>query len=272
MKIATPLQKSWYVILSLACASLMGISSCDSQQNEVVIDSNSLNSNTKQTASEELGNTELIKQYFENGTTLKATVTMQGDRKQGPEVLYYKNGQKQTEGSYLAGKKEGVFTTYTETGVRYRSVTYADGIMDGWDSVFYESGTPKYAIPFRNGQVIPGTKEWNAQQEEIAQPSIIIQEINELKTEGRFTITAQFAGAVVSPKYFIGILGNGTPEKPEHAFQAMDSIEDGVVLGKYDIIADDGFTFVGKIVIKGIAHTERSVPFVRYQVFPITVR
>ena len=55
-------------------------------------------------------------------------------------IIYYDNGQKQIEGSYLYNKKNGLFMMYYKNGVKSFRGEYLDGSGVGFWSYFDKNG------------------------------------------------------------------------------------------------------------------------------------
>ena len=58
----------------------------------------------------------------------------------GKNLCAYDNGQKESEGSQIDGKKDGKWTTWHENGQIKRETTYIDGKKTGKQTTWYENG------------------------------------------------------------------------------------------------------------------------------------
>ena len=73
---------------------------------------------------------------------------------------YYENGQKEKEGTYKDGEKDGLWTYWNENGQKKSEVTYKDGEFDGLSMDWYENGQKSYETTWKDGKVI-SHKRWN---------------------------------------------------------------------------------------------------------------
>ena len=80
-------------------------------------------------------------------------------------VFFHKNGQKNSEGKYKNSKKDGVWTSWDENGIKYFETTYVNGLKTKTSSFsgnevniknYYEDGQEKF-----RGKWIDGKKEGN---------------------------------------------------------------------------------------------------------------
>ena len=73
---------------------------------------------------------------------------------------YYENGQKEKEGTYKDGKKDGLWTYWNENGQKKSEVTYKNGELDGLWISWFENGQKKTEGTWKDGNFI-SVKGWN---------------------------------------------------------------------------------------------------------------
>lgn len=73
-------------------------------------------------------------------------------------VKYYDNGKKMTEGSYLDGKKHGVWKTWNEEGKLTAKARYKYGEKSGKWMIVDENDKNVFHISFENNQVKEASK------------------------------------------------------------------------------------------------------------------
>ena len=76
-------------------------------------------------------------------------------------VFFHKNGQKKSEGKYKNDKRDGVWTSWDENGIKYSDTTYSNGLKTKTSSFagnevtvmnFYENGEFKFRGKWINGK------------------------------------------------------------------------------------------------------------------------
>ena len=105
-------------------------------------------------------NTEVIKEYYENGNIKKST-SYRFNQKNGVEKIYYKSGNIEEETTYKNSKKNGIKKIYDFGGKVELQVTYLDDKKNGTSIEFYETGNKRYEIPFINDNVNGVIKEFD---------------------------------------------------------------------------------------------------------------
>ena len=80
---------------------------------------------------------------------------MQCNKENGPFLSYWDNEEKQLEGYYINGEKDGVWKTYYECGNIMQIQSFKNGVP-GTEKIYYESGQYK-VISNNNGEY----KKWN---------------------------------------------------------------------------------------------------------------
>lgn len=79
--------------------------------------------------------------YGGNGSgTIHSEESFVEGRREGPWMVWYKNGQKRSETTYLEGKKEGVCRVWYKSGKKMAEFPYHQGKMHGIYRRWFESG------------------------------------------------------------------------------------------------------------------------------------
>ena len=86
---------------------------------------------------------------------------MVNGKKHGYWVTYYANGNKRSEGRYIAGKKEGLWIQYHKSGNKATEATFRDGKHEGSYIGYHENGNivMKGSYPKHVGKSYDGKKE-----------------------------------------------------------------------------------------------------------------
>lgn len=73
---------------------------------------------------------------------------------------YHENGKVKEIGYFMEDKKEGVWESYNESGLKISEATYTNGLKEGNWSVWNESGVLLYHMVYENGKRILAT-QWD---------------------------------------------------------------------------------------------------------------
>jgi len=72
----------------------------------------------------------------------------------GPYVEYYGNGQKELEGHYKNGKREGLWTTWWENGRKANESHYKNGELVGSRTSWFETGKKWVEVYWKDGKLL----------------------------------------------------------------------------------------------------------------------
>lgn len=97
---------------------------------------------------------------FESGNT-KAEFNIIKGQPEGYAVFYYENGSKMEAGSYLAGKRNGMWESWNISGVKVSEATYALGVKDGLWQVWDDNGNKRMEMHYINGEKTGTWKMWD---------------------------------------------------------------------------------------------------------------
>jgi len=64
---------------------------------------------------------------LENGVTIILTVNFKNDIVINKWIWYYPNGEKKEEGSFINGKREGIWKIYKENGTLKSNIFFKEG-------------------------------------------------------------------------------------------------------------------------------------------------
>jgi len=78
-------------------------------------------------------------------------------KKDGLWTVWYENGQKKEEGTYKDGESDGLVTSWYENGQKkyegnYKQDALGNGIPDGLVTSWYENGQKKYEAKYKDGK------------------------------------------------------------------------------------------------------------------------
>jgi len=77
----------------------------------------------------------------------ETSVAVQAD---GPHVEHYDNGQVKVEGQYRKGERDGLWTAYYPSGLKWSAETYLVGKRNGPSTSYFENGFMRYHGNYRN--------------------------------------------------------------------------------------------------------------------------
>ena len=97
-------------------------------------------------------NTEVIKEYYENGNIKKST-SYRFNQKNGVEKEYYLNGNISSETEYKNGKRDGIEKYYNKNGKITTEAFYLDDKLDGIDKYYFDNGNLEREVLYSNGKL-----------------------------------------------------------------------------------------------------------------------
>jgi len=215
----------------------------------------------------------IYKSYYDDAKKiLMSEVEYTDGNKDGIAIDYYKDGTIRLKGGHLMGKNHGDFVYNHPDGRVYRKMQYDFGKLHGWDSVFYKSGRLQHAIPYDSGEIIPGTIEFDNRYKQVPLPKIKLREVNRIDVSNEYYLFASLTEKMRDTRFEIGIVANGTVERPASGFEKMAFIDKNEEEALFIIPLKPGYEYVGKLVVKTTGKTKRGNPFQVLQVFPVVLR
>jgi len=73
-------------------------------------------------------------------------------KKDGKWTRWYENGQKSSEGTFKDGKPDGPFTVWYDNGQKESEYTYKDGKEDGLTTKWYDNGQKRWEYTYKDGK------------------------------------------------------------------------------------------------------------------------
>lgn len=131
--------------------------------------------------------------YYENGN-LQYTQYLKDFKKEGTWKKYNEQGKVYEEINFKDDYLDGYTTTYTyRTGRVLQRLHYTDGMKEGKQELFYNSGKPKAILFFHYNNPSVGTEEWDEQGKKIDNDfKISIREENKLLLENKLNYYITF--------------------------------------------------------------------------------
>jgi len=80
---------------------------------------------------------------------------------------FHANGQVKETGYFIDDKKDGVWETFNEKGIKTSEASYSNGLKDGNWSIYNEEGNLTYHMVYEVGKRVIAT-QWNENGELIA--------------------------------------------------------------------------------------------------------
>ena len=103
----------------------------------------------------------LAKHDWENSSVTYRATADQTPVMHGLAITYHANGQTESRGKYLEGKKHGEFVWWYENGQKKSAGSYQNGKEDGRWNWWHENGIPKARGSYRLGAQIGQWSTWN---------------------------------------------------------------------------------------------------------------
>jgi hypothetical protein len=134
--------------------------------------------NDKSSSSREAGN--IQKYYYPDGKLYMEIEVINDSIPHGISKEYFKSGQLFQEIQYSKGQKHGFFKRYYEDGKLSLEVQYDSGRRHGVEKKFRKDGTIAYEAPYHRDHPAIGLKEYYTDGTPVKNPSIHIEEENQL--------------------------------------------------------------------------------------------
>lgn len=131
----------------------------------------------------------LLKRTFKPDGKLFAEIQKKDGKKNGVTKNYYANGKVQVETNFVNDRKEGDSKLYYEDGKICQHVIYKNNVKHGIEKHYYKNGNLACEIPYLDGEVEPGLKEYSNAGMLIANnPTIIVTPINKMVSENKYIL------------------------------------------------------------------------------------
>jgi len=173
----------------------------------------------------------LIREYHSNGK-LKTEISAAGNLRQGPtrnynfqgqlisEVNYNNNlkdglatnyypvsGKKNSTLVYKNGIKEGDETWFYESGQVYRLSPYVAGKINGIQKFYYQTGELMAEVPYKDGFAGTGLKEYKKDGTVLGgYPNIVIRKEDHLKDANKIVLVISLSNESKNVKFYEGSL------------------------------------------------------------------
>jgi len=114
----------------------------------------------------------------ENNNGTYSEISYRDDKKEGPAILYFENGEIYKKSHYQNNELHGVSETYDRKGRLQRRVEYQKGRKHGKLQTFYNSGKVKLEIEYHQDKPKPGIFRRAIDGKEIPPPRIEQKQYN----------------------------------------------------------------------------------------------
>ena len=167
----------------------------------------------------------VIKTYYEKSGGLKSEITVKNKKKNGPAKKYYPTGELHTLVNYVDNVKEGETIWYFKNGQPYRVTQYVNGKKEGIRKMYYENGKLQAEIPYKNDELIEGTKEYNVKGVLITNyPEIVFETKNNLLVNNKFILICRMSNNSRNVTFFQEIIIDPSQEKRKNEVQTKNGI------------------------------------------------
>ncbi len=140
---------------------------------------------------------------FDSGKTEAEEFFDDNHKLSGPFVAWFENGQKNYEGSAIAGKIEGPYEEWYESGAQAELTTFKNGLPVGKTTAWFENGQKSFEGTYNDAGVQNGTFTWWHDDGSVAGTSVFSN------GNGTMTLVNASGNQWVSGKYVSG-KRNGT--------------------------------------------------------------
>lgn len=151
------------------------------------------------------------KNYDQEGNLL-SIVNYENNVRNGTVTNYYvPSGIVSSTFEYVDGVKQGDEIWFYESGKDYRVTPYVDGKMNGIQKYYYESGALMAEVPYKDNQPGKGLKEYEENGTLITDyPSIVITKEDYLATANSVLLKISLSNKTTDVTYYRGTLVDGT--------------------------------------------------------------
>ena len=169
-----------------------------------------------------------VTQYAESGK-LASIYNVKDYKLHGEGLKYYDDGTTlRSELNYNMGKLDGLQKRYYESGALYKEELYVAGKRHGLTKKYRESGLLMTEAVYKQGQ--PGTelREYLTDGSlKKKYPSIVIEEIDKLRSTGVFTLRISMSDETKKVDYYIGELDENVFFSDD--LKQQNNVNDGVL-------------------------------------------
>lgn len=103
-----------------------------------------------------------VRTFFDDGSVARMYTVLHGTEvRDGLALTYHPNGKVAIEAPYIAGKLDGVFKTYFESGKLWKTVGYKNGVEEGFTIVLHENGKRASREKYSAGVLDGLSEEWD---------------------------------------------------------------------------------------------------------------
>lgn len=112
--------------------------------------------------------------YHPNGK-VQNEVPVKDGKRHGEAKEYYENGKLAASIEYKADIKNGWSRWYYQDGILYQEAQYIDNKKSGIEKKYHNTGELMAVLRWKNGEALPGLKEYQPDGREVKQPEIRAQ-------------------------------------------------------------------------------------------------
>jgi len=231
----------------------------------------------------------VLKEYFSNGK-IKTETAAKGNLRHGLTKNYDREGHLLSQVSYAENIKEGMATNfypvsgkvnstliykegikegdeiwYYESGQPYRVTPYVKGFSNGIQKYYYEDGKLKAEVPWKNGKPGIGLKEYKNDGTLITEyPRLVIKQKDYIKQANKIILTIEMSDSKAEAKFYRGALleGKFLSEK-----QLEMAIQDGI--SQVDFNVPPGSTINEKVIISANVKSPFGYPLILTKTFNV---
>ncbi len=95
--------------------------------------------------------TGVYKEFYDNGQ-VKQDMTLLNGRADGEVSLWYRSGACRETRIFKAGKRDGLWVSFSESGGKTGEASYKDDLKDGPWRIWDDNGILRYEMFYRKGQ------------------------------------------------------------------------------------------------------------------------
>lgn len=140
--------------------------------------------------------------FFENGK-LHYIVEMKNGKANGRVREYNAQGLLFMDATFKDGQRDGKCKRYYTNGRIFSETNYIKGSREGVETRFYPDGKTSAIATYKKDKIQPGLKEFRKDGTEMGNDvTLIINEVNHSKLEGKFYITVKLSVPQKGVKYY----------------------------------------------------------------------
>ena len=206
----------------------------------------------------------ILTRTFKPDGKLFAEITRKDGKKNGVTKNYYGNGKVQVETNFVNDKKEGESKFYYEDGKICQLTSYKNDLKNGIKRNYYKNGQLACEIPYLDGEVEPGLKEYSKEGTLIVNnPTIVVTPVNKMLSVNKYILRLTLSNDGHAVSFARNYLVNGKKSKLEIP------TKNGV--GELSFVINPGKSIREKVILEASSESAYGNPYVTRTTYNLSI-